>query len=53
LVSHITEEHMCKLRVLRKWWDAGENHILRSFIICTLHQIFGWWNQGGWDKWGL
>jgi hypothetical protein len=23
----------------RKWWEAGEDCIMRSFITCTLHQI--------------
>jgi hypothetical protein len=22
----------------RKWWEAGEDCIMRSFITCTLHQ---------------
>jgi len=25
----------------RKWPEAGEDNIMRSFITCTLHQIFG------------
>jgi hypothetical protein len=29
----------------RKWQDAEENHIMRSFVICTLRQILlGWVN---------
>jgi len=32
----------------RKWRETGEDCIMRSFIICTLHQIlFGRSNQGG------
>jgi hypothetical protein len=23
----------------RKWWEAGEDCIMRSFITCTLHHI--------------
>jgi hypothetical protein len=23
----------------RKWWEAGEDYIIRSFITCTLHHI--------------
>jgi hypothetical protein len=37
---------MCENRVLRriferkrKWWEAGEDYIMRSFITCTLHHI--------------
>jgi len=34
----------------RKWWEAGENCIRRSFIICALHQILLWWsNQIKWN----
>jgi len=26
---------------------------MRNIITCTLHKIlFGWWNQGGWDRRG-
>jgi hypothetical protein len=33
-----------------KWQETGENCLMRSFIICTLHQILLWWsNKGGWD----
>jgi hypothetical protein len=35
---------MFKNRVLRgmfgrKWWEAGEGHIMRSFIMYMFHQI--------------
>jgi hypothetical protein len=23
----------------RKWWEAGEDYIMKSFINCTLYQI--------------
>jgi hypothetical protein len=23
----------------KKWWEAGEDFIMRSFITCTLHPI--------------
>jgi hypothetical protein len=33
----------------RKWQEAGEECIMRSFITCTLHQILlGWSDQGRW-----
>jgi len=33
----------------RKWQETGEDYIMRSFIVGTLHQIIlGWLNQGGW-----
>jgi hypothetical protein len=22
-----------------KWWEVGENYIMRSFVTCTLHQV--------------
>jgi len=29
---------------------SGENYILRSLMICTVHQIFcGWQNREEWD----
>jgi len=28
-------------------------YIMRSFIICTLHQLLGWSNQGEWDWWDM
>jgi hypothetical protein len=32
------------------WREAGEDCIMRSFITCTLHQIFLRWSyQGGWS----
>jgi hypothetical protein len=38
----------------RKWLEAEEDYIMRSFITCTLHQILlGWSNQGGWDEHAL
>jgi hypothetical protein len=37
------------LELGRKWQEADEDCIMRSFIIHTLHQILGWSNQGGWD----
>jgi hypothetical protein len=31
----------------RKWQEAGEDCIMRSFITSTLYQtLFGWSNQG-------
>jgi hypothetical protein len=50
LVSHTKEEHKLRVfenRVLkkylelrgRKWWEAGEGCIMRSFITSTLHEI--------------
>jgi hypothetical protein len=46
----LREEHrlrVCDNRVLRtifepkgrKWWETGEECIMRSFITCTLHRI--------------
>jgi hypothetical protein len=33
---------------------AGEECIMRSFVMSTLHHILlGWSNQGGWDGWGM
>jgi hypothetical protein len=33
---------------MRKWWEAGEEHIMGSFTNCTLHQVlFRSSNQGG------
>jgi hypothetical protein len=30
----------------------GEYHIMKLFIICTLHKIlFVWSKQGSWDRW--
>jgi len=38
----------------KKWWEAGEDCIMRSFVTCTLHQILLWrWSQGGRDGWGM
>jgi hypothetical protein len=31
----------------RKWREAGEDYIMRSFVTCMLHQILGRSNQGG------
>jgi hypothetical protein len=53
----LREEHWLGVfenRVLRrifaprgiKWQEVGENCIARSSIICTLHLILGWTNQG-------
>jgi len=50
LVPHIKGEHRLKVfenRVLRrrrkegrrKWWEAEEYCIMRSFITCSLHKI--------------
>ena len=34
----------------RKWQETGENCVMRSFMICTTHQIlFGWCNREEWD----
>jgi hypothetical protein len=34
----------------RKWREAAEGCIMRSFITCKLRQmLLGWSNQGGWD----
>jgi hypothetical protein len=45
----LREEHSLRVygnRVLRriygtkrKWWEAGEDYIMRSFVTCMLHQI--------------
>jgi len=33
---------------------TGEDCIMRSFLLCIHRQIlFGWWNQGEWDWWGI
>jgi hypothetical protein len=29
----------------RKWWETGEDYIVRSFITCTIHQILLCYNQ--------
>jgi hypothetical protein len=34
------------LRV-KKWWDTGEDYIMRSFITCTLHQVLLRWSYQG------
>jgi hypothetical protein len=35
----------------RKWQEAREDCIMRSFVTCTLRQILlGWSNQEGWDR---
>jgi hypothetical protein len=31
----------------RKWQEAGEDCIMRSFITCTLHKILGYQNKEG------
>jgi hypothetical protein len=38
----------------RKWREAGEDCILKTFIICTLHQILlRWSNKGKLDEWDM
>jgi hypothetical protein len=45
LVSHAKLK--LKMRVLRRifgrkgreWWETGEDSIMRSFIVCTLHEM--------------
>jgi hypothetical protein len=32
----------------RKWREAGEHYIMRSFITCTLHKILLGWSNKGW-----
>jgi len=52
LVSHIEEGTQAECvdnSVLRKH-DSGEDCVMRSFIICTAHQIlFKWANKEEWD----
>jgi hypothetical protein len=59
----IRQEH--KMRVLqkvlkicgpkRKWWEAGDDYIMRSFITCMLYQISSSSssNKGGLDVHGI
>lgn len=49
-IPHISYHHTekpqyeCQICVVFKW--AGENCIMRSFIICTLHKtVLKWWNE--------
>jgi len=38
----------------RKWQEAGEVCIMRSFMTCTLYRILlGWSNHGVWDGWDM
>jgi len=38
----------------RKWRKTGEDRMMRSFIIYTVHQmLLGWSSQGGWDSPGM
>jgi hypothetical protein len=39
----------------RELQEAGENYIMRRFIMCTLEIIIlvGWSSQGWWDGWGI
>jgi len=47
----------------RKWWEVGEDHIMRSLTTCMLHQILlgwptqEWWNGQGmyhaWERWEM
>jgi hypothetical protein len=37
-----------------KWQEVGENCIMRSCMVCTLHPVLlGWSRQGGWDGRGM
>jgi hypothetical protein len=39
------------IQMRMKWWEAGGNYIMRSFITYTLRQIYSEWScQGGWDS---
>ena len=34
----------------RRLQESGEDYIMRSFMLCTTHEIsFRWWNQGEWE----
>jgi len=37
----------------RKYQEAGEDCIMKSFVNCIFHQILGWSSQGGWDGRGM
>jgi hypothetical protein len=40
ILKLILEEHVIRFNLRgRKWREAGEDCIMRSFITCTLHQI--------------
>jgi len=44
----------CWERYLGRYKGSGEDYIMRSFKICTPHQIiFGWSNQEEWDGRGM
>jgi len=44
------EVHRLRVFENRKWWEAREDCIMRSFITCMLHAILlGWSSQGRWE----
>ena len=57
-----TQAEMFENRVLRniyiglrerRWKGTGENCTVKSFMMCTPHQILRWSNWGGWDGLGM
>ena len=46
------EEDICSHEGLGDRGSGKEFNTRRS-MICTSHQLFGWWNQEEWDGWGM
>jgi len=32
---------------------SGEDCMMRSCMVCTSHQMIGWYNPDEWDGWGI
>jgi hypothetical protein len=43
----------CSELIRRKQQEAGENRIMKSFMLSTYNILLGWSNEGRWDASGM